>query len=258
MTSVRKIRTVAQRADLWLARRQAKHVAMVESSIINLQNSIINQLSTLKVKGGAVEGIRVNLKQAQKIHKRVETLYGQHFATDTKRVVRDFKNVSSLIGRSYSYLGESVAFTSVDATMMDVLRDGCWRQYQAIGAVQKDKVIQAIYNNVIGGGEFSMLVNSIEGALMGSNAVGITGRSLVQYSRLYARDMIMNFHNEVNLKKAEEIKIKHFLYVGDIMGKTRDFCRKRAGKTYTKKQIDSWTAPLGWQGGPCLYISRWL
>lgn len=250
MSNPRRIRTVAERTDKWLLARQRKHVKMVEKSVENLQNKIINSVQTLSTKRGQLEGVRVNLKQAQKVHKDVIRLFGDQFSRDMRRMIDDFSSVESLIESSYSYLGESVKFTGLDRTTMDILKDGYWRDYLAIGDQQKNKVIQEIYNQVIAGGEFSQLVGSVEQALLGSNLTGVTGRPLVGYARLYARDMIMNFHNEVNIKKAEEINIKHFLYVGDIIATTRQFCKTRVGKYYTKNQIQSWTYRWAGKSGP--------
>lgn len=250
MSSPRRIRTVAERADKWLLNRQRKHISMVEKSIEQLQNKIINSVQSLSTDRGQLEGVRVNLKQAQKVHKDVERLFGDRFSRDMRRVVDDFSSVERLIESSYSYLGESAKFTGLDRATMDVLKDGFWRDYLAIGNQQKNRIIQGVYNNVIAGGEFSQLVGEIEQTLLGSNLTGVTGRPLVQYARLYARDMIMNFHNEVNLRKAEEIKIKHFLYIGDIIATTRQFCKTRVGKYYTKNQIQSWTYRWAGKSGP--------
>lgn len=246
------MRSAAEYADKWMMRRQRKHVDMVESSVIKLQNNILDMLTDLRVKGGSVEGIRTNLKQAQAIHKKVEILFEKEWSATTKEVVDDFKPVSRMIQRQYRYLDEAVQFTSVDRGMMEVLRDGVWRDYLDIGSTQKNRVIQALYDNVIANGEFHTLVSTIEGALMGSSVPGVTGRSLAQYGRLYARDMLMNYQREVNVKKAEDIGMTHFLYIGDIIATTRDFCRRRVGKAYTKKQINSWTGKWAGKSGPAM------
>jgi len=250
MSSERRIRTVAERADRWLLNRQAKHVAMVEKSIEKLQSSIINDIQLLATSNGRLEGIKVNLKQAQKIHKKVVQIFDGQFSRDMQAVVNDFKAVESLIESSYRYLGESVKFTSLDRATMDVLRDGYWRDYLAIGGQKQNAIIQSVYDQVISGGQFSGLVSTIEQQLLGTNVAGVVGRPLAQYARLYARDMIMNFHQEVNTKKAEDIGIKHFLYIGDIIATTRQFCRTRVGKYYTKNQIQSWTYRWAGKSGP--------
>ena len=253
MTTERKIKRAVKKTDKWLLDRQKKHMRMVEKAIKNLQNDIIDKVNLLSVsKGGRLEGLKVNLKQAQKIHRDIELIYDKEFKKTTRKIIEDFKFVEDVIEENFTYLNESVRFTGMDRTTMEVLRDGYWREYLSIGEVQKNKVIQALYNQVIAGEKFSTLVNTIEQTLMGSDAVGVTGRPLAQYSRLYARDMVMNYQQEVTLKKAEDINLRHFLYVGDIIATTRDFCRRRVGKYYTKKQIESWTYRWAGKAGPAM------
>lgn len=249
MASKRQIKRSAQYADRWLQRRQDKHVQMVEESIRKLQDSILDKLHILQTTtDGRLEGVKVNLKQAQKVHSAVNRLFDSQYNSDMRRVVNDFRSVEQMITTSYSYLDESVNFTNVDRKMMETLRDGYYRNYLNIGTQQRDVVVQAVYDQVIGGSRFASLVESIEGALVGKASV--TGRPLANYARLYAKDLIMNYQNEVNLHKAESIDIKHFLYIGNIISTSRQFCKRRVGKYYTKKQIDSWTYKWAGKSGP--------
>jgi len=253
MPNERDIRNASQLTDRWLLRRQRKHVKFIEKSIGELQKSILNSISTLRTnKDGMVEGIRVNLKQSQKIHRDIEKSFQGKYSTKMRSVINDFKNINSLVKRSYQYLDEAVTFTGVEETALTVLRDGMYQDYIQIGTRAKNKIVQEVYNNVLANGEFSTLVGIIEQQLLGSALTGVTGKPLVQYARLYANDMIMNYHNEVNLMKAEDAGLNHFLYVGDIIATTRDFCKRRVGKIYTRNQIQSWTYRWGGKSGPAL------
>ena len=86
---------------------------------------------------------------------------------------------------------------------------------------------------------------------MGHNDV--RGRSMTMYAKGFAQDAIMNFHNQVNVKKGEDLGMTHFLYNGDLISASRPFCITRAGKTYSKQQILSWDK-LSWKGkaGPAM------
>lgn len=250
----KKIKKAVETTNHWLAERQRKHVSMVEKSIKELQDNIINTVHKLSLadKKSRVEGLRVNLKQAQKIHVDIEKMFEGKFNKATKRIIDDFKPVSRLIERSYQYLDTPVNFSGIDIKAMEVLRDGYWREYLDIGSKAKNQIIQSVYSNVLANGEFVSLVASIEGSLLGSNAVSATGRPLAQYARLYARDMLMNYHNEVNILKAKDAKLTHFLYIGNIVETTRDFCKKRAGKYYSRKQIMAWRYKWVGKSGPAL------
>lgn len=249
MADEKQIKKSAVRTDKWLKKRQQKHIKMVENSVKSMQDSIIDNLRLLEInQSGRVEGLKINLKNAQKLQAKVEQIFGSQWNNDTQKIVDDFKNVVPLIKSAFTDLDEAVKFTNIDRKTMDILRDGDYQNYLSIGTQQKDKIVQGVYNQIIGGGKFSDLVKVIEGALLGNKSV--TGRPLAQYGRLYARDMIMNFHNEVNTQKGLDIGLDRFLYVGNIIAKSRPFCKARVGKTYTKDQIDGWTYAWKGKSGP--------
>ncbi len=251
MATEKQIKKSAVRTDRWLKARQRKHKKMVEKSVENMQKSIIDQLTLLNTNtSGRVEGLKVNLVQAQKIQAKVEQIFDKDWNQDTKKVIDDFKHTPKLITSAYNDLDEAVKFINIDRRTMDILRDGDYQNYLSIGVQQKDKIIQSVYDQVIGNGRFSDLVATIEGALLANKSV--TGRSLVQYGRLYARDYIMNFHNDVNIQKGEDIGLTDYLYLGNIIATSRPFCIRRVGRTYTKNQINSWTHKWKGKSGPAM------
>jgi hypothetical protein len=248
---LKELRKVVESEDKWLLARQADHVKRVEKSVLKLQRDILNGMTRLRTaKSGELLGVRVNLKQAQKIHKDVVTMFERDFSAPTKKMVKEFSDVSTRIARSYRQLNVSAKFTQMDTAIMNTLQDGVWQDYLALSNTKKNQIVQAMYDAVISGGDMAGLMTQIEGALMGSEMA--LGRSLVAMARLYARDGIMIFNQEVNLYKAEQLEIYHYLYIGDIIGTTRDFCKRRVGKVYTKKQIESWTFRWAGKSGPPL------
>jgi len=243
-------RSSAQSAK-WLKARQAKHVKMVEESIKKLQADILASLEMLKRNpAGKIRGLSVNLGNAQKIHAKINRLFQRDFSKGMGKIIDDFKNNKALIKSSFKTIGESATFTSIDDTMMKVLRDGNYQQYLAIGKAAQDKVTQQVYDSVISGASQSQLASTIRGSLLGSAAKSVVGTPLANYARLYARDMIMNYHNDVILQKGEDLGMKHYKYVGTLMATSRDFCKRRVGLTYTKNQINSWKYKWKGKSGP--------
>ena len=237
----------------WLRGKQKLHVQMVENSIKELQKGILDSLTELKTaKGGKIEALNLNLTHMQKIQRKVEGLYATKFGDSTRRIIEDFKTTKSQLIGNFKVVGEAARFTDIDDVMMKTLRDGSYQQYLNLAGTSKNQVTQAMYNQVIAGGQFSDLVNEINGALVGTVAKGIVGMSLAQYSRLYARDMIMNYHNDVMMQKANDLGMDLFMYIGTLMSGSRDFCVRRVGNSYTKKEINSWKFKWRGKSGPAL------
>lgn len=253
MTDIKTIRKVAEEQDAFIIAKQRQHVLAVEKSVVKLQKNIINTMAKLSTdKTGKILGLRTNLKQSQKIHTKILQLYDSEFNDTARKLIGDFDDVLGVVKKGYKDLGESVRFTSVDRTAMNVLRDGIYGDYIQISDASRQKVIQAMYDQILGGGDMAGLVYQIESALAGSTLPVATGRPLISLARLYARDMTMNFHQEVQLYKAEEAGLTEFLYIGDIIASTREFCRRRVGRVYTKQQIEGWTFKWAGKSGPAL------
>lgn len=257
MADLDQIKGVAERTDNWLANRQAIHIKRMATAVEDLQSKIINSMAELSVKkGGGLASLRLNSKRLQNVYKDVIMAFDNDFNGAARTVINDFKSVENQIQKSYKDLDEAMQFSGADKASMDVLKESAYAEYVAIGGAAQEKVIQSLYSSVMGGKDFSELVTDIEGILVGS--VARNGRPLINYAKLYANDMIMNFHNDVTLKKGTDIGMDQFLYYGTLIASSRDFCKRRVGQTYTKKQIDSWKGPWkGKRGDAWTYRGGW-
>lgn len=221
------------------------HEQRILESIKASQDRIVNLMRDLEVgAGGRLEGIKINLKQAQRNHKQMINIMQEEYGIAVDEVVGSLDEISRFIQRSWADLGEAAKYTNIDKDMLDTLSGQTWDIYKQFGDDAVNSVAQAMYDQVIAGGKFSDLMTSVQGALTGH--VDARGRPMTQYTKQFANDSVMHYHNQVNLKKAEDIGMNEFLYFGNIINATRQFCRIRAGKVYTRNQIDAWTHD--WQG----------
>jgi hypothetical protein len=225
---------------------------MVLTSVRKLEDKMIDLMKQLDTKkGGALEGIKINLKQSQKIHKQMLGLLETQYGPEIKTMLGNFGDINKFITRSWKGLGESVRFTGIDKTMMEALAGTSFETYLNFGEDAVASIAQGMYDSVIAGQPFSELVKTVQGVMVGH--VDRAGRPMAQYAKQHAFDNTMNYYNEVNLQKSEDLGIKHFLYVGDIIKTSRPFCRTRAGNVYTTGEINSWNR-MNWQGksGPAM------
>jgi hypothetical protein len=67
-----------------------------------------------------------------------------------------------------------------------------------------------------------------------------TGR-LQSYWRTYTYDLFNQVQEAKNQQFAKELDLTWFLYVGDVISDSRDFCRKKAGKVFaTMEALNEW------------------
>jgi len=60
------------------------------------------------------------------------------------------------------------------------------------------------------------------------------------YAGTYAQDALMNFYATVHHQKALDAGLEHFVYYGDVIHDSRQFCVARAGKVFSSEQVDAW------------------
>ena len=242
----------AQSTDAFLEEMRGLHKQRLRKAIRQLEDKMVDQLSHLDVmKSGKLEGIKINLKQSQKIHAKMLRIFEEEYGQVVGRVVGEYGQIATMIKRSWRHLGESVHFTDIDKAMLTSLQEQSYNQFAVFGEAAQSRIADAMYGQVVAGASYSQLLNTVKGILRGYKDV--RGRSMTAYADTHAFDGIMNFHNQVNIKKSEDLGIKKFMYVGDIITTTRPFCRRRVGKLYTRAQIERWNG-LSWSGksGPPL------
>lgn len=241
---------VNEQNNEYLAQMRLRHRQRLQKAIRQLETKMIDLARRIKVdESGRVENLKVNLKQIQSVQKRMASLFEEDYGATYKSTVGDFNKVSKLIQNSWSELNEAAEFTSIDRTTIETLKRQTLAEYAKFGSEAQKQVADAMYQTAIGAAPFNQLEKTIRGILRQHKDV--RGRSMATRSRQFAFDSVMNFHNQVNLTKAEGLDINHYLYVGNIIATSRDFCRARAGKVYTRDEIDSWNdIPWAGKAGP--------
>ncbi len=237
---------VAEETDEFLEDMRTLHRRRVRNAISKTQKRIIASTRDLETdSSGRLVAKRVNLKLAEKVQRDAVGIFNAEYGTTISDLVGDFDEISGFIQNSWSDLGETVNFTGIDKDIIDSLKDNALADYEQFGLQAQRRVANTMYDQIIGGAPYSDLLTTFEGIFEGHTDV--RGVPMAVHAQTHAFDSIMNFHNQVNLKKADDLGINHYLYMGDIIKTSRRFCRVRAGKLYSRAQIDSWNR-LEWQG----------
>jgi hypothetical protein len=245
----RQLVSMVRREQGTLDKMEAEHIRRLSSSINELENNIRSYMEQLQTGGGgALTGVKVNLKQAQAIHKQILQEFETTYGVTVRQMIEDYDELSEFIEGSFSDLNIATSFTGLDRTMMDILKQRTYDDYMEYGVQAQNRIATSMYNAVLAGTSRADLEKTIRGILKGQKDV--RGRPMETYAKQHTKDAVMNFYNEVHQKKAEDAGLRHFMYFGDIINTSRQFCRVRVGKYYTKKQIDSWTHSWAGKRGP--------
>ena len=250
MPDTNDIKKAAVRTDKFLERNVLYHKRRLMSAIEELERSIINMVAEFKTSNGTLMGPKVNFKLAQKTHAQLSSLFKETYGVESREVVKGFNQSLKYIKKDFKSLDVVMDYTSVDKDMVKTLKTNALNNFAQFGDTARDQVADVMYTSVLGKTSYAVMVGQISGILTGH--LDKRGRSMSQYADLYAHDAIMDFHNSVHLKKAEDLGFKYFLYYGNAMINTRDFCRRRIGKVFSKEEIESWDFPWNGKSGPAM------
>lgn len=240
---------IAKQRDVFLNDSIARHQERLASAIEELENNIIDMASDLKMKSGVLLGLKINIQGAQKIHSDIIRIFDEIYGKAARNVVKDFDKIVKYIENELKDM-KLGSLTAIDRDMIDVLKFNTWESFNQFGLQSQTKLVDAMYKSIIGKAKFSETINRFKGILSGHK--DITGRPMSTYAELYVNDSIMNFHNAVHLKKAEDNNVKYFQYYGGLIHTSRKFCIQRSQKIYSKKLIESWKFHWTGKSGPAL------
>jgi hypothetical protein len=118
---------------------------------------------------------------------------------------------------------------------------------------------------LLGGGIVDNFGNAIQEVLK-ANIAGVSDRAtlmetlarfiegtpqrkgyLENYIKQTTNDSLMVFNREYLQTISEDLGMRHYLYQGTIIGDTRQFCQSRAGKYFTKDEVEKWASQT-WDG----------
>lgn len=101
----------------------------------------------------------------------------------------------------------------------------------------RESLRQYVVQSIVGKRSLSQFQNGLR-SLVEGNAE--TDGAMQRYWRQYAYDTYNQAHEVVNSSMADELELQHFIYQGSVIPNTRAFCRKKAGKVFTRAEALKW------------------
>jgi hypothetical protein len=105
------------------------------------------------------------------------------------------------------------------------------------GAEVRNQVQDLILQNVSAKSSFKDLKSSLQTLVEGDPT---TEGSMQQYLRTYAYDTFSNVQRSVDLNIADTYGFNSFIYQGDVIATSRDFCIEKVGQVFTRDDLAEW------------------
>lgn len=240
------------------------------------QRAIIKQLGDLEVSlengmAGALPKVFATLsRDVQRVAANL-SLDPNDRAKTLRELIGLKRKMGDLVVKNPDYQREVLKLTSEFKTIKN-LTD------QFIGSTMDDfEPTRKLYNAILesniaitkdallGGGIVDNFGNAIQEVLK-ANIAGVSDRAtlmetlarfiegtpqrkgyLENYIKQTTNDSLMVFNREYLQTISEDLGMRHYLYQGTIIGDTRQFCQSRAGKYYTKEEVEKWASQT-WDG----------
>ena len=220
--------------------------------LVNKQNEglwreLLKALKGLEVVNGVIQPTPANMAQIEIIAQRMQqVLQGGEYLNAVAQFVSEFDTQSTLLNQIYTLQFETFS----DKALYNMVVEQSKRSALALFDIQAtDKVwiepLKAIINNnVITSGSYNDMIQILQDFALGNAEKDAT---LTRYVQLYARDSFNIYNRNYTQIIANDLDVQYFEYFGQVIRDSRDFCKQRVGRTYSKAEIESW-AGLSWQG----------
>lgn len=236
----------AQSAQVQLEDLQNTSASDIKSAIKRLERRIIMLAGQMPTKDdGRLTKTALALKQAERLHAKLllefERLYGPAVTAHG-----DNLDAALQVAReSLSDFNVPESFSKVDLRLLDQIKGQSLASLEELGRQTQERIAQGLYEAIAAAAPIDELAEEIAHAMTG--LVDKRGRPMSQYADLFAHDQLMEAYSTGHRLTADQIGLEHYLYYGDVIRDSREFCVARAGNVYEKQEIESWQA-LDWAG----------
>lgn len=223
-------------------RRLDRTLRVTENKILDLTTRI-----SLDTKGN-VKGPKWTLAQTARIQGQLEGIFDENYGKLSRQFATDVSGVTKIVKKAHNAVDLPVSYSKVDMKMLKNLQEQTLVGLQAFSAQTQERISQSIQDAVVAGKPYRKLTNEIKNHITG--LTDVAGRPLKQYAGVYAQDGLMNAYRTLSMEKAQAIKVKHFVWMGNVIAGTRPMCANSAGKAFTEQELQELDLS-SWAGKSC-------
>ena len=198
-----------------------------------------------------------NITRVNDLNKTWEVFQEQHY----KPVVVDFaKNLVSIVdieagyflalGKQFDLNFEFGKITDLISKQIGIdlkteaITEGSYLARLLEGSQVKNTVADYVLSNVSAKVSFKDLRTGLETLVKGDETVN---GEMVRYLRTYAYDTFSNVQRSIDLNIADTYQLNSFIYSGDVIKDSREFCIERVNGVFTREDLEQWSGQ-DWAG----------
>lgn len=250
MPKLLNIFSIIRRRDDLVEKVPEEFISAVERAQNSLADELINFLQGLKTEGGKIEHIPANIQMTFRMREQIRVwLRRQGYYAAVSDFGKQYDELLKAGREYYRFLDLPGSFTERDLETLSQVR----KQDLDFLLNGDETIINSTYNAVTDAVYKEVTFRDLQKQLTALHTDKILpdGRELngllKRYSATYANTAFAAFDRKIQNIKSAELGLEHFLFSGGLIKDSRDFCKRRSGKVFTKKQVQSWEK-MSWTG----------
>lgn len=251
------VRKAAEKKALRLSEIPVELYTGIEKFQLFAYDELIALLDKLSVVGGRFKKTKKNFDIVDDILSELQNLFdGKEYMTIVSEFAQEFDNQKGAADKYFKAVFEGFSPEKIDAQIMNrskkaaiELLSGGTPKTQFLEGL-KGELDKAISTNA----GWKETVRNLRTIALGRTDIGVNDRyvtptdgKLLRYTKQIASDSIAIGDRSYTYAVAQSLDAEWFLYFGDELPTSREFCIERHGKYFHKKEIEAW-AVLEWKG----------
>ena len=210
-----------------LDRLADRHEERLASALNVLEERVSDLMATAPLRDGQL----FDLEWALNARTQLRQMIDEEYLATVDGIIREYDDVA--VGAA-DMLREYGDIVNLDQSVVSQLQQLTFQGFEDIGTEYLDVIAKQVYESTLTGTTFAASVAAVK---------DVVGKDMARYASQQVHDALTQFDRTVNTKIALDSGAEKFVYRGSDDEKTRSFCRKHVGKTYTIDEINEI-----WQG----------
>jgi hypothetical protein len=210
-----------------LDRLADRHEQRLADALVVLEDRIADLMATAPLQDGQL----FDLEWATNARTQIRQMVNEEYLGTVDSIIREYDDVA--VGAA-DMLREYGDIVELDQGVVSQLQQLTFQGFEDIGTEYLDVIAKQVYESTLTGTTFAQSVAAVK---------EVVGKDMARYASQQVHDALTQFDRTVNTKIALDSGAEKFVYRGSDDEKTRSFCRKHVGKTYTIDEINEI-----WQG----------
>lgn len=234
-----------QIAALW--RRTERRIRVEQAK---LSSTVLEYLINLEYSDGKLIETSQNIAKLNVLKAIIEEFMLKNMVELSEIFASDVIDIAVKNGEIYKLLGFDAGLVDDIVNDTEMIRGklgvdangkiqtGGFMSQMVDAAAVKSEIIDYVVSSITSRDEQKTFLKGMQGLIKGRQKQ--TVGALESFWNQYAYDVAAQVREVQNLKIANELGLQYFIYTGGLIDASRDFCKKKNGLVFSRKEAEDW------------------